>query len=139
MNLSLELWQKFALAMLTGLLVGLEREHSHLEKDATHFAGIRTFPLIALFGCAVAWFATDGFIWFFAIGFAGLFCLVLIVYAVSALQGGFWNNHRDSSIIDIFDRWADLLGSNLARGRSECIGYCAISAPFYFAHVGNSY
>jgi len=47
-NLSLELWQKIALAMFLGLLLGLEREHSHLEKDDIHFAGIRTFPLITL-------------------------------------------------------------------------------------------
>ena len=60
-NLSLELWQKIALAMLLGLLLRLEREHSHLEKDDTHFAGIRTFPLITLLGFTVASLSADGF------------------------------------------------------------------------------
>jgi uncharacterized membrane protein YhiD involved in acid resistance len=32
-NLTLQLWQKFALALLIGLLVGLEREHRQQEKN----------------------------------------------------------------------------------------------------------
>lgn len=72
-NLSLELWQKFALSALIGLLVGLEREHSRQETEKSFFfSGIRTFPLIALLGCALAMVNTENQKWMFAIGFVGL-------------------------------------------------------------------
>jgi len=86
-NLSLELWQKFALAALIGMMVGLEREHSHLEEDGTLFAGIRTFPLIALLGCTTALLTTNEFIGLFAIGFVGLLLLIVVVYIFSAFRG----------------------------------------------------
>ncbi|MGD9406304.1 MAG: MgtC/SapB family protein, partial [Anaerolineae bacterium] len=53
-NMDFALWQKFALAALIGLMVGLEREHSHQQSETSHFAGIRTFPLMALLGCTAA-------------------------------------------------------------------------------------
>ena len=86
-NLTLELWQKFALVALIGLLVGLEREHSQQENETAHFAGIRTFPLIALLGCTAAILSTENQAWLFAVGFASLTALVLTVYAVSAQRG----------------------------------------------------
>ena len=45
-----ELFQRFGIALALGLLIGVERE---TEKSQA-FAGIRTFPLIALMGCAAA-------------------------------------------------------------------------------------
>ena len=86
-ELQLELWQKFALSALIGLLVGLEREHSHLEKEGIHFAGIRTFPLITLLGSTTALLSTINSISLFAIGLAGLFIIVVVVYAFSAYRG----------------------------------------------------
>lgn len=86
-NMDLALWQKFALAALIGLMVGLEREHSYQHSETTHFAGIRTFPLMTLLGCTAAFLSTEGQPWLFAVGFAGLAVLVLIVYAFSAQQG----------------------------------------------------
>lgn len=86
-NMDLALWQKFALAALIGLMVGLEREHSHQDSETSHFAGIRTFPLMTLLGCTAAFLSTQGQPWLFAVGFAGLAVLVLIVYAFSAQQG----------------------------------------------------
>ena len=85
-NLSLELWQKFALTALIGLMVGLEREHSQQEETA-HFAGIRTFPLIALLGCTAALLSVEGQAWLFAIGFAAVTALVVTVYAYSVRHG----------------------------------------------------
>ncbi len=86
-NLTLEPWQKFALAALIGLLVGLEREHSRQERETSHFAGIRTFPMITLLGCTTAMLAAENQIWLFAVGFAGMVALILIVYAFSAQRG----------------------------------------------------
>jgi uncharacterized membrane protein (DUF4010 family) len=86
-SMDLALWQKFALAALVGLMVGLEREHSQRESETSHFAGIRTFPLMTLLGCTAAFLSTEGQPWLFAVGFSGLAVLVLIVYAFSAQQG----------------------------------------------------
>jgi uncharacterized membrane protein (DUF4010 family) len=86
-DLTLQLWQKFALAALLGLLVGLEREHTQQENDTSHFAGIRTFPLIALLGCTAALLSDSDQTWLFAVGFGGMAALVLVVYALSALRG----------------------------------------------------
>jgi uncharacterized membrane protein (DUF4010 family) len=86
-NLTFEPWQKFTLAVLMGLLVGLEREHSQQERETAHFAGIRTFPLIALLGCTAAMLSVEGQVWLFAVGFAGLAALVVTVYTFSARQG----------------------------------------------------
>lgn len=86
-NLTLEPWQKFALAALIGLLVGLEREHAQQERETAHFAGIRTFPMITLLGCTTAMLAAENQIWLFAVGFAGMVALILAVYAFSAQRG----------------------------------------------------
>lgn len=42
--------ENFVVALLLGLIVGLEREFQHQQQRITDFAGIRTFILIALFG-----------------------------------------------------------------------------------------
>jgi uncharacterized membrane protein (DUF4010 family) len=86
-SLTLELWQRFALATLIGLLIGLEREHSQQESETTHFAGIRTFPMITLLGCTTALLADENQIWLFAVGMAGMVGLILTVYAFSAQRG----------------------------------------------------
>jgi uncharacterized membrane protein (DUF4010 family) len=72
---------------LIGLLVGLEREHSQQENETAHFAGIRTFPLIALLGCTTALLSAENQTWLFAVGFGGMAALVLVVYTLSAQRG----------------------------------------------------
>jgi uncharacterized membrane protein (DUF4010 family) len=42
---------RLAVAMLIGLLVGLDRERAEERKERQLFAGVRTFPMIALAGC----------------------------------------------------------------------------------------
>lgn len=86
-ELSLLLWQKFALSALIGLLVGLEREHTQQATErAFSFAGIRTFPLIALLGSTLA-MISDHQPALFTFGFIGLMALLLIVYTVSTRHG----------------------------------------------------
>jgi uncharacterized membrane protein (DUF4010 family) len=46
----LESLARLAVALLVGLLVGLDRERAELRKARPEFAGVRTFPLIALAG-----------------------------------------------------------------------------------------
>lgn len=43
---------RLLVALLIGLLIGIDRERAEVRKERQIFAGIRTFPLIALAGCA---------------------------------------------------------------------------------------
>ena len=50
-----ELVVRFGIALFIGVLIGLEREFARLKEDVKAFAGIRTFPLIALLGDVDWW------------------------------------------------------------------------------------
>ncbi|MBN1661820.1 MAG: MgtC/SapB family protein [Anaerolineae bacterium] len=65
----------------------MEREHARLEKEVKAFAGVRTFPLISLLGCAAALLSdrTGGLAFGIVLLLVGT--LVAIAYAVAARQG----------------------------------------------------
>ncbi len=48
--------QNFMIALALGALIGLEREYARYRKRGHDYAGIRTFPLISLFGALAAYF-----------------------------------------------------------------------------------
>ncbi|MGD8399038.1 MAG: MgtC/SapB family protein, partial [Anaerolineae bacterium] len=82
-----DLLARFGIALLIGVLIGLEREHARLQEEIKAFAGVRTFPLIALLGCAAALISDETAGWTF-----GLFLLLVgvfigIAYAVDAAKG----------------------------------------------------
>lgn len=49
-----DLFYRFAIALVIGVLIGLERENAAKDQGTKIFAGIRTFALIALAGCTGA-------------------------------------------------------------------------------------
>ncbi len=49
------LMQRFFIALALGLLIGLEREYARYKERGHEYAGIRTFPLITLFGALAAY------------------------------------------------------------------------------------
>ncbi len=51
----LALIQNFLVALAFGAFIGLEREYARYRKGSKDYAGIRTFPLIALFGALAAY------------------------------------------------------------------------------------
>ncbi|MHC4393768.1 MAG: MgtC/SapB family protein, partial [Planctomycetota bacterium] len=66
---TIALFGRFGIAAAIGLLVGLEREWAKSGVGVL-FAGIRTFPSIAILGCACAMVTQRYEIqWFFAAGF----------------------------------------------------------------------
>ncbi|RTZ58947.1 MAG: MgtC/SapB family protein [Gammaproteobacteria bacterium] len=70
---------KFLLSLLVGFLIGLEREiRGKLGKDV--FAGIRTFPLIAVFGTLSAWISEHYFPYFVLVSYLGLVVLSAVNY-----------------------------------------------------------
>jgi uncharacterized membrane protein (DUF4010 family) len=67
--------ERLAVALLVGFLIGLERERAEARKARALFAGVRTFPLIALAGAAPMLVA----------GVAGTALLVTSFVAVAAV------------------------------------------------------
>ncbi len=70
------LFIRFGIALALGLFIGFEREK---EKHET-FAGIRTFPLIALLGCAAALINDSYAPWAFAVCFVTLSAMIITAY-----------------------------------------------------------
>jgi len=79
-----------AMALLMGLLIGIEREHSinierePSQKEIPFFAGVRTFPLITLFGFLCGLTARAGWGWMLPVGLAGVCALAVAAYIVRA-------------------------------------------------------
>lgn len=83
----LALFWRFAAALLVGVLVGIEREHARLREEVKSFAGMRTFPLIALLGCAAALISDRTAGWTFGLFFLLVGALIAIAYAIDAAHG----------------------------------------------------
>ena len=77
-----------AMVLLMGLLIGIEREHSigvereHAQKDIPLISGIRTFPLITLFGFLCGLTARAGWGWMLPFGLAGVCAVAVAAYTV---------------------------------------------------------
>jgi uncharacterized membrane protein YhiD involved in acid resistance len=48
------LYFRFGVALIVGMLIGLQREYAFDVRDKELFAGMRTFALMAVTGCASA-------------------------------------------------------------------------------------
>lgn len=73
-----------------GLLIGLEREYAKRVVDKEEpFAGVRTYPLIALLGFLCALLAERHGPAFLVAGFAGLFAMVVASYVMMARSASF--------------------------------------------------
>ena len=80
----------FLVAVLLGFLIGLERERKR-EQQGSIFAGIRTFPLIALFGAVVGTLTQAVSPWVLVASFLPLAVLIALAYwreTVGAKVGG---------------------------------------------------
>ena len=74
-----------AMALLMGLLIGIEREHSQ-RADEPLFAGVRTFPIIVLSGYLCGLLTQVGFTWVLPVALAGTCAIVVTAYAAK-LEG----------------------------------------------------
>ncbi|WP_162427368.1 MgtC/SapB family protein [Pontibacter pudoricolor] len=77
----LELFQTLAISLALGLLVGLQRQHQNAR-----IAGIRTFPLITLFGTVCALLAQDFGGWILGAGALGTTALLLAANLMQRLD-----------------------------------------------------
>lgn len=79
-------FQHLLIAAAIGLIVGLEREFNTHGQE-THIGGIRTFPLVAIFGFlggTLALYTSYSFLWLVAGGF---FALIALVYYFQVQRG----------------------------------------------------
>jgi uncharacterized membrane protein (DUF4010 family) len=74
-----------AVAALSGLAVGFEREWSgHASGPRARFAGVRTFFLLGAIGGIAGWLAGDGVVVLAAVLLAAIGALVVVAYLVAA-------------------------------------------------------
>jgi hypothetical protein len=73
---------QLGVSLLLGLLVGLQR-----ERTESAVAGIRTFPLITVFGTMCAWLATAHGGWVIAAGLMALAALLVVANLVRLKSG----------------------------------------------------
>jgi uncharacterized membrane protein (DUF4010 family) len=92
------LLQKLGVAILIGLLIGLEREYSKSQNEKI-FAGIRTFPLISTFGFLAGMISAFTSYWVFIFLFSGFSVLVVTAYVFSAKEGGRGGTSEISAIL----------------------------------------
>ena len=92
------LFQKAGISLLLGALVGLERERS-LENSHKLFAGIRTYPLIGLFGFIAALLAHVVSVWLLVALSFGFFALVIVSYVFEAREGYFGATSEISAML----------------------------------------
>ena len=80
------IFQKLIIAVLIGVLIGLEREHSKPANEKT-FAGVRTFPLISILGFVAALISSVTSFWIYFAIFIGYSSLITAAYIFSAKFG----------------------------------------------------
>ncbi len=72
--------QSFFIALALGALIGLEREYARFKRRGHDYAGIRTFPLISLFGALSAFMGELISPWILIAGIILMGSLIVIAY-----------------------------------------------------------
>lgn len=84
----LGLLENLGLALLLGLIVGIEREFQHQKQKVKDFAGIRTFTIIALFGWLIGFIAQQiGEINIVLVALSGMMIFLVAAYSIVAWKG----------------------------------------------------
>jgi len=78
---------RLLVALLAGLLIGLDRERAEQRKAHEEFAGVRTFPLVALSGCLPMLVGGTVGPWLLAVAFLAVAGLVLVSYRAKVVAG----------------------------------------------------
>ncbi|MBI2146778.1 MgtC/SapB family protein [Candidatus Woesearchaeota archaeon] len=82
--MELTLLNHLLVALALGALIGLEREYARYKQRGHTYAGIRTFPLIALFGALSGYFGDVISVWILLLGLVVIgIVTILAYYAVS--------------------------------------------------------
>jgi uncharacterized membrane protein (DUF4010 family) len=89
---------RFAVALALGFLVGLERE-STKEHQKLVFGGVRTHPIISLFGFGCAWFYQLGMAIMLPAGLVALASLTVVAYVAKTREERFGSTSEISALL----------------------------------------
>ena len=78
---------RFVVALALGFLVGVERESRNLDEKELGLAGVRTFPIIAMFGFGCAWLHRVGLSLVMPVGLVVVAVLCAISYSAKTRHG----------------------------------------------------
>ncbi|HEY7161267.1 MAG TPA: DUF4010 domain-containing protein, partial [Acidobacteriota bacterium] len=122
----LDLTLNFAVALLIGALIGIERERKKAKEDPTvAFGGIRTFILIALTGAVSAWLSLQlKTVWIFIAAGLIVASFILVAYILE-------NRNSNSSAIGLTSETAGIIVFLL--GGTTLFGYREIAVALGIA------
>lgn len=83
---NLQTFQPFIISLFLGALIGLERAFAHKdepEKKEDLIGGIRTYSLIALFGCIASFLDANFQFYFLIVAFIGILSITVISYFIN--------------------------------------------------------
>lgn len=89
---------RFTVALALGFLVGLERE-STKEHQKLVFGGVRTHPIISLFGFGCAWFYQLGMAIMLPAGLVALASLTVVAYVAKTREERFGSTSEISALL----------------------------------------
>lgn len=91
---------RLAISTGIGFLIGLEREyHKQVKENNDMFAGVRTYPLVAIFGYLSAFLSLKFGAWVFAVALFCLVGLVAVSYIMSVDRSGVGGTSEISIIL----------------------------------------
>ena len=90
---------RLAVALALGFLVGLEREGAKIERKTMVFGGVRTHPLIAMFGFGCAWLSQIGVAFILPAGLAAMIALTSVSYGAKIRAERFGSTSEFSAIL----------------------------------------
>lgn len=71
---------RFIVALALGFLIGLERETGRKEHAKFFFGGVRTFPVVSVFGFSCAWLYANGVTLLLPVGLVAVAALAVVAY-----------------------------------------------------------
>ena len=100
MNATIEwtLGLRFIVALAVGFLIGLEREGGRRHHPFFFFGGIRTFPVVSIFGFACAWMAANGFSWILPAGLMSVTAVAVASY-IEKMKTGRYGATSEMSVL----------------------------------------
>jgi uncharacterized membrane protein (DUF4010 family) len=90
---------RFAVALGLGFLVGLEREGAQPDDRKIFFGGVRTFPILSMYGFACAWLAANGQSFMLPVGLVSVLALAAVSYIEKTKTGRFGATTEASALL----------------------------------------
>ncbi len=122
-----EALERIGVAVAIGLLIGLERERAEARKARRLFAGVRTFPLIALTGAIPVLLRDVGGAALVVASFAAIVIVATVSYARSSAAGA------PGATTEIAAIGTFLLGALAGAGRLEVAGATGVAVAVLLA------